>query len=450
MNGVFSANFESFSTPAGLSSERLFCGESTFGGLWGRAAALAEQFANLPTDAPVLLADERRVVAAAALLAAAVGRVRLIVPPSTSGAMLARVVAERGCAFAVTPEDIAPPAGCERIYATSAGARSAPPTLGNLDRPFLELFTGGTTQQARSWTKTPRNLFGEALFLAEHFGVTPEDVVLPAVPPLHIFGLLFSVLVPMVGGAQVIDQRNLMPQTVRETFAAGRVSVFVGAPIHFKALARVDGVATSLRLAVSSGGPLTPAHGAAFTERFGAPVIEIYGSTETGGIAERNCAAGQEHWMPFSGILWRLDDRRLAVRSPFVSPEVPRDAEDWAVTGDQATDEGNGRFSLSGRADGVVKVSGKRVDVFEVEQQLRGLDAVDDAVVFSQDIASGRQVLVVAVVATALDAVQVREALAGKLEPAAIPRRIICLDTVPRLSTGKPDREAIDLLLLHP
>ena len=100
-------------------------------------------------------------------------------------------------AIADNPEEM--PAGVEIITPLPAAAENINPELiRDPDKPFLSLFTGGSTGKPKVWSKSPRNLLAEAFYLKERFSLSDKDLFVATVPPYHIYGLLFSVLVPFV------------------------------------------------------------------------------------------------------------------------------------------------------------------------------------------------------------------------------------------------------------
>ena len=105
----------------------------------------------------------------------------------------------------------------------------------------------------------------------------------------------------------------------------------------------------SLRLAFSSAGMLDAADNAAFSRHNKTGVVEVYGSTETGGIATRNMAQGEEFFTPFPTIDWKICEHRLAVRSPYISPELPVDKKGFFTTNDRIEAVGTKSFALKGR-----------------------------------------------------------------------------------------------------
>ena len=117
----------------------------------------------------------------------------------------------------------------------------------------------------------------------------------------------------------------------------------------------------------SSGGPLPLDTAQRYAAMFGAAPLEIYGSTETGGIAWRR-QSETEAWTPMPGIAVRAgaadEGGALEVRSPHLGHD------DWHRTDDKAVIDERGRFRLQGRLDRVVKLDGKRVSLGEMESRL--------------------------------------------------------------------------------
>ncbi|HOD28002.1 MAG TPA: class I adenylate-forming enzyme family protein [Syntrophales bacterium] len=424
-------------------------GVSTLGDIGRHARGIRDAFARLsdPPDTPVCLCIEDRSLLLAALLASLAGGPRFILPHAYDRRVLEEV--REVLPFRRILTDAAPglPAGVEAV-----SCETCRPEHGDLapvrspDEVFLTLFTGGSTGKPRSWSKTPRNLFGEAFFLARTLGVRTSDRLLATVPPQHIYGLLCSVLLPFTAGARILPGTCLFPREILSALETADVTVLVGVPIHYRALKTDDLKRFSLRLALSSAGAVDAADGAFFRERTGLPVTEIFGSTETGGIALRTDASDAGVCIPFPVVDWKIVSDRLAVRSAFISPDLPRDAEGYFLTSDRVA-PAQGGFRLLGRTDGIVKVGGKRVDLEEVRNRLRRLPGVKDAHVLALPLKRGRQVELAALVAGDLDPAELRAAVQTMDEAHARPRRLRIAAEIPTLPNGKIDREKIEELL---
>ena len=191
----------------------------------------------------------------------------------------------------------------------------------------------------------------------------------------------------------------------------------------------------------SSGGPL-PVDAALVVERlWGQAAIEVFGSTETGGIAWRRGDGSRAPWQPLPGVAWRVQDGLLDVRSP----HLPSSA--WWSTSDRAHDAGDGRFELLGRADRIVKLEERRISLDAIQARLQDSDLLDEVRVVA--LPGHRILLAVAAVPSAegqalLDtdgrpalAAVLRSWLDAHCDPIALPRRWRFVAALPVDARGK-------------
>jgi acyl-CoA synthetase (AMP-forming)/AMP-acid ligase II len=238
----------------------------------------------LPADEPVCLCVEEKHHLLAALLASLAGAPTLILPHSFDFRVLKEIQGTKPFHLILADKAVDPPAGANVISVGECSPDDSPLTLVRPpDRPFVSLFTGGSTGKPRTWDKTPANLFGEAIYLARTFGVGRHDLLLSTVPSQHIYGLLGSVLLPFVASAQVLRRTCTLPREILSALQNEQATVLVSVPIHYRALKSEDLQRFSLRLALSSAAPLDNEDAAFFLRRTEVAITEIYGSTETGG-----------------------------------------------------------------------------------------------------------------------------------------------------------------------
>ena len=311
------------------------------------------------------------------------------------------------------------------------------------ERRLATVYTSGSSGEHVACPKTAGQLLGEAATLAATFSIPRGARVAPMVPPHHIYGLLFGVLVPLVSGASFYRGT---PLHVPEVLAAlvGGVDVLVTVPAHLRGLlVAKPGELPPVPRVFSSAAPLSPRVAAGVRERFGWTISEVFGSSETGGIGWRE-SGGEGPWTPLAGVeVGESDDGRMTVRSPFVHP---REAQPY-VAADRVRALPDGRFEHLGRADGVLKIGGVRVSLAEVERRLHGIDGVRDAAVLAVDVGGARgHEIWAAVVAPGMRAEMVRRALRAWLVPVAMPRRLKLVDALPRTEAGKLPRAALEAL----
>lgn len=192
------------------------------------------------------------------------------------------------------------------------------------------------------------------------FGAGIERII-ALVPAHHIYGFLFTVLLPARLGIPVLDLRAASPGSVAAQIGAG--DVIVGHPLWWRSFAAAGG-ACAPALGLVSTAPCPPETAEAVRGTGLARLIEIYGSTETAGIGWRSAGAGAftllDTWQPGpDGTL--LDDHGAAV--------TPPDWLDWQAAR---------RFTVRGRKDGQVQIAGVNVDLAEVRACLMGVPGVAD------------------------------------------------------------------------
>jgi acyl-coenzyme A synthetase/AMP-(fatty) acid ligase len=421
----------------------------SYGEIFELAAGLKKILSRRGGEKTLCLCTEKKAVTAACILASLSGACQLILPYSFSSHALMEMYEAVGFNAAISdhPEEI--PSGVEIITPLPGSmADIFPEEIRNPDEPFLRLFTGGSTGKPKVWSKSPRNLFAEAFYLKEKFAISEKDLFVSTVPPYHIYGLLFSVLVPFVAHAKILPDIYTFPQEIISTTNKHKATVLVSVPIHYRALKVNNLSAPSLKIAFSSSGVLNRSDAIHFQKKTGLGITEIYGSTETGGIASRSISEHTESWKPANVVFWKISGKRLSIQSAFASPEMEKDADGFCVTGDEVQKEKGNRFVLLGRADGIVKVAGKRVDLLDVQNKILELPPVSDAVVIALPAEKGRESVIAALVAGNLTEMQLKKMMQEKLEPYAMPRRIKIVSSIARTATGKIDFHKIEQVFL--
>jgi acyl-coenzyme A synthetase/AMP-(fatty) acid ligase/3-hydroxymyristoyl/3-hydroxydecanoyl-(acyl carrier protein) dehydratase len=356
--------------------------------------------------------------------------------------------------FGEFPQELRPlaPAGgdsCTRAWS------ALDPTLA-----ALVVHTSGTTGEAQAIPKLMSQLTSETANLEAQFGVLVDGAdVLSTVSHQHIYGLLFSVLWPLAQGRAMRAQRLDQPEALAAALAE-RPCVLVASPAHLKRLpGHLDWHvgAGLLRAVFSSGGALTPDESLGVAAILGLAPIEVYGSSESGGIAWRQCRPGAANsWRALPGVEWRIgvDGGVLEVRSPQAG------GIGWLRMADRVEEAGDGCFRLHGRSDRIVKIEEKRISLDAIEAALAGSSLVAEARVIVDSQAAGRrQVLAGFVVLSpagqarldangkhALNQV-LRALLRQSVEAVAIPRRWRYLERMPQDAQGKTTHGLLSAML---
>jgi len=357
------------------------------------AAQLARGLAGAPGARHLVVVDDAYALAVS-LLALWGTRCVAVLPPNGEAGTLARLAPGVAGAISDRPALCAtgarPPLAREVELPDEAEAlafwHAAPP----LDRDAIvcELFTSGTSGDEKPVAKRLRHFDDEIACLEATLGAgLGGAVVLGTASPLHLYGLLFRVLWPLVAARPLDADTWLQPAELVARAASESAFVLVSTPAHLKRLARHEGLASlrpGCRAVFSSGGALDAESAERVSRALGVGVTEIYGSTETGGVAQRvrRDAGEPSAWTPLPGVTVTRDTTsgRALVRSPFVSGGAEHGAGGGELlTGDAIAPAADGGFQLAGRSDRVVKVGEKRLSLPELEARLRAHPFVDDA-----------------------------------------------------------------------
>ncbi|HEY4072182.1 MAG TPA: AMP-binding protein [Herbaspirillum sp.] len=369
------------------------------------------------------------------------------------------------------------------LMPADASASLLPESHGNRLRGDFEglvVYTSGSSGVAQAIPKRLSQLAAEVATLEQVFGDRLGDAdVLATVSHQHIYGLLFKVLWPLAAQRAVhvrsaVFLEELLPRM------QSRPCLLVSSPAHLTRFPENavnnrqpsrQPLPTELRAVFSSGGPLTAKAANDAAALFGIAPIEIYGSSETGGIAWR---CRDESWTALPGVQWRVQPEEgvLEVRSPHL-----RDA-DWLRMADRATivnsDSGSNdndsaapRFILQGRTDRIVKLAEKRISLDAIERRLFASPLVTEARVLlpsmpNSSTAPSRRAGIAAFIvlsesgraALAADGKlalnrQLKAALSDTVEAVALPRSWRYLDALPLNAQGKTTHAEL-LALLNP
>lgn len=305
----------------------------------------------------------------------------------------------------------------------------------------LVFFTSGTTGSPKPVAKPLSCLEAEALTLARLWPMPPGCSVEATVSHQHIFGLLYRVVLPVLAGhvsrTVPCDYWEQLADRLTET------TILVTTPAHLTRLP--DGLPwPRMRPAIvfSSTAPLPFRAAQTALGKLDQLPIEVYGSTETGGIAWRRQPAAETPWRLLPSVELTMERSGIAfVRSPFIGDGQPFQLADGL---DLLSD---GRFHLRGRLDRVVKVEGKRVSLARVEAALLALDEVDDVAVVDLPHRQGALAAVIVPTEPARAELQrlgafrfsrsLRAAQASRLEPAERPKWWRFVREIPQNRQGK-------------
>lgn len=295
--------------------------------------------------------------------------------------------------------------------------------------------TGVPKANVKRWDKLGlSSAHNDALLLG--LAGAPYTIV-ATVPPQHMYGLEFSVLLPLFADAAVHAARPFFPCDIAralEEIPAPRV--LVTTPVHLRALVEHQQALPPLAAIVSATAPMPPELARAAEALYAAPVQEVFGSTETCVIAHRRTAA-EELFTLYPGIALHPQPDGTQVDAPQLSQPV--------VLADLVELSACGRFKLCGRNADLLEIAGKRASLGDLTKRLLAVPGVCDGVVLQLDECdrSGVRRIAALAVAPGLSCSGILDALRHGIDPVFLPRKLKLVDALPRSETGKLPRAAV-------
>ncbi|TBU97075.1 acyl-CoA synthetase family protein [Phytopseudomonas dryadis] len=322
----------------------------------------------------------------------------------------------------------------------------------DLEHCRLTLCTSGSSGEPKLIDKRLGQLANEVQALENLWGERlGAALIIGSVAAQHIYGLLFRVLWPLCAGRVFLPRALPFPEDLQLASLPHPAFAWITSPALLKRMGdNLDWSALSrVRQVFSSGGALPAEAAASLQQRLGQWPTEIYGSSETGGIAWRQ---GGEHWQPFADVQLELNDEgALRLSSPYLP------AGHWEQMADAAQIEADGRFILGARLDRIVKLEEKRVSLPLLEQALALHGWVSEA---RLGVLQQGRAFLGALVALSPEGLHVlrnqgrrhlteglRQHLAAHCETIALPRRWRLLSQLPYSSQGKLGQVQVNELL---
>lgn len=283
--------------------------------------------------------------------------------------------------------------------------------------------TGIPTLCTHTWAGISQEMDAQATLFAG------RQRVLGLVGPRHIYGFLFCALLPRWLGVPFLDIRSAAPIGLASIARGG--DLVVGFPLRWD-LAAPSGTWASDVVGATSTGPINPMTVMALRERGLARMVEVYGSSETGGIAWRDDPSDVLH--PYAH--WSLRSDGQLERADPLTPG----ATQWIAPPDILAAR-NGGFEVVGRRDGKVQVGGTNVSCAHVADVITEHPAVSACTVRRMRSDEGARLKAFIVLADAATEDSTRNALRSWMRPRLstpeTPAHILFGPTLPRDDHGK-------------
>ncbi len=332
----------------------------------------------------------------------------------------------------------------------------------NPEEPGVILFTSGTEGAPKGVVLSHRNIMANIEQISEHVELLPTDIFFNPLPTFHCYGLTAGALWPILNGYPVVLhpsplQTKIIPKRIFET---GSTVLFATDTFLSQYMrASPDGGMSSLRIAVCGAERVRDETRQAAEKRFGFEVLEGYGVTEGSPVLAAN-QPGDIRSGTVGKLLPAIETRlepveglegagRLFVRGPNVmkgylsadNPGVVTPLEDgWHDTGDIVSINAEGYMSIRGRLKRFAKIGGEMVSLAVVENCASAVwpDNLHAAAIMP-DPRKGEQVVLVTDRKDAPRGLLLSWAQSHGVPEIAVPRKIVTVDEIPVLGTGKID-----------
>ena len=418
----------------------------------GRAVPVAKFLADVRAVAATLptacysvnLCEDRYAFLVAFCAVASRGQTSLL-PPSRAPHAVDEVLAGHPGSYVIgdTPRE-GLPVPCVGL-ALDIDAIDADLTVPEIDADQIVAigFTSGSTGQPKAnpkaWSSVQASSRHNARTLGSAIGLEPGALahIVATVPPQHMYGLELSVLLPLFGPFSVHGGKPFFPADVAAALAeVPAPRVLVTTPIHLQALLRDPVQLPPIAAITSATAPLSRELAAEAEARYGAPVVELFGSTETCVIAHRR-TVGETAWTLYPDVSLKPQPDGTLVDAPyFTHPVVLQDIVE--LLPDRA-------FHLCGRNADLVEIAGKRASLADLTRRLLALAGVTDAIALQLDDEDGAGVRRIAALVVAPERCEAAllDELRRAVDPVFLPRPFRRVDALPRNETGKLTRSSV-------
>ena len=360
----------------------------------------------------------------------------------------------------------------EKVAVCETGAAAV--TVEHRAECGLILFSSGTTGKPKAIAHSRQAITALHETLLKTWKLSPDDVVLGALPFYTIYGLIFSAGSAIYSGATLVLMERFHPGRALQSIERHKVTTapFVPAMIimilNYAEKDRFD--CSSLRVVYSASAPISETDIERFSDFAGTNVICNYGMTEIPGAAVE--VAGRPHQVGAAGrvspgfeisirdeggkVLPIGEIGEIAMRGPSRMLEYLGDPEmtakrlrdGWIYSQDKGRQDAAGNVYVLGRISEMIIRGGLNISPLEIENTLSSHDAVVDvAVVGPADRVLGQ--IVSAFVVPRADVPQdrldeaLRQHCSDRLAPPKVPAEYFIIEEIPRNAAGKISRKAL-------
>ena len=328
------------------------------------------------------------------------------------------------------------------------------------------LFTSGTEGNPKGVVLTHSNILANVEQIEQHVELEDDDIIFNPLPTFHCYGLTAGTLWPIFSGRKVVLHPSpLQTKTIAKRIAKTRATVIFATDTFLQQYMRAsrEGGLNSLRIAVCGAERVREETRKIAMQRFDMEVLEGYGVTECAPVLAANqpgdIQAGTIGKM-LPGIEARLEPvqgldegGQLWVRGPnimkgYISPDNPGQVvplkEGWHDTGDVVSVNDDGHYVIRGRIKRFAKIGGEMVSLMAVENCASAVWPEQmHAAAIIPDPKRGEQIVLLTEQKDAKRRELLTWAQTHGVPEISVPKKIISVENLPVLGTGKLDYVAI-------
>lgn len=344
-------------------------------------------------------------------------------------------------------------------------------TAAEVLQPAVILFTSGSEGTPKGVVLSHLNIQANRFQLSARIDFTAQDIIFNALPMFHSFGLSAGTLLPILFGMKTFlypspIHYRIIPECIYEINA----TVTFGTDNFLRNYGRFANPYDfySIRYVLSGAEKLKDETRNLWNEKFGIRILEGYGSTETAPVLSMNTPMHYKahtvgRFLP--DIEYRLeqvagleDGGRLFVKGPNIMlgylladhpGEIQPLLDNWYDTGDIVQLDSDGYITILGRAKRFAKIAGEMISLTAIEQYLAELWPSHQHAVFAiPDAKKGEQLVLVTTYLEASRENLSEYARNKGIAEIQIPKRIVPMEEIPLLATGKINYPALQAYLL--
>jgi acyl-[acyl-carrier-protein]-phospholipid O-acyltransferase/long-chain-fatty-acid--[acyl-carrier-protein] ligase len=339
------------------------------------------------------------------------------------------------------------------------------------DRPAVILFTSGTEGEPKGVALSHFNILANIEQACKHVALYSKDIMFNALPMFHCFGLNTGTILPLIVGFKtVLHPTPLQPKEISRRIGATGATILISTDTFMSQYVRAgeEGDLKNLRIVACGAERVRDETRQLLHRKSSLEILEGYGLTEASPLAAIN-QPGANHPGTIGHLLPGMNARlepvegipnagRMFIQGPnvmlgYIRPDKPGviqpPKDGWHDTGDVVHIDEDGFISIKGRLKRFAKIGGEAVSLAVVENIALALwPDFSHAAITLPDGRKGEQIVLLTTNPDADRIDLVGWAQNHGVPELAVPKRIILVDAIPVLGTGKIDYTRVEKMAL--